>query len=225
MRSIVVAAIWLIAIASPALAQSKVYIAGDVFADIKRLSGDPDNAALNAIAPGGGVRFGAFLSSLWSLELGVDLGAQSESVVKRPIDNTVLATIGAAPASTYDDRTSNRFSAASVLIGYHPPPRGRVRPGFRGGMTFMRVSRDFTSVSISTTFSSSPTGTVFTPITPIISITTRQRTTVANDLAATVAAEVAFAMTSRLAIVPEVRAHARMGAYVVRPGIAGRWTF
>jgi len=112
-----------------------------------------------------------------------------------------------------------------VLIGYHPPPRGRVRPGFQGGMTFMRVSRDFTSVSISTTFSSSPTGTVFTPITPIISITTRQRTTVANDLAATVAAEVAFAMTSRLAIVPEVRAHAGMGAYVVRPGIAGRWTF
>ena len=100
MRSIVVAAIWLIAIASPALAQSKVYIAGDVFADIKRLSGDPDNAALNATAPGGGVRFGAFLSSLWSLELGVDLGAQSESVVKRPIDNTVLATIERAPAST-----------------------------------------------------------------------------------------------------------------------------
>jgi hypothetical protein len=166
MRSIVVAAIWLIAIASPALAQSKVYIAGDVFADIKRLSGDPDNAALNAIAPGGGVRFGAFLSSLWSLELGVDLGAQSESVVKRPIDNTVLATIGAAPASTYDDRTSNRFSAASVLIGYPPPQRGRVRPGFRGGMTFVHVGRDFTSVSISTMFSSNPTGPVFIPISP-----------------------------------------------------------
>ena len=83
MRSIVVAAIWLIAIASPALAQSKVYIAGDVFADIKRLSGDPDSAVLNATAPGGGVRLGAFLSSLWSLELGVDLGAESENVVKR----------------------------------------------------------------------------------------------------------------------------------------------
>jgi hypothetical protein len=225
MRSIVVAAIWLIAIASPALAQSKVYIAGDVFADIKRLSGDPDTAVLNATAPGGGVRLGAFLSSLWSLELGVDLGAKSENVVKRTIDSVAFATIASGPAPSYDDRTSNRFSAASVLIGYHPPQRGRVGPGFRGGMTFMHVSRDFTSVSISTTFSSSPTVTVFNPIVPVISVITRQRTTVVNDLAATVAAEVAVAMTHRLAIVPEVRAHAGVGAIVVRAGIAGRWIF
>lgn len=46
------------------------------------------------------------------------------------------------PSLPYQSRTSRRFSAASVLLGYHPVVRRRIQPGFRGGVSSVRAERE-----------------------------------------------------------------------------------
>ena len=45
------------------------------------------------------------------------------------------------------------------------------------------------------------------------------------DMAATVAAELAIALSAHAAIIPEMRAFGFDGQIVLRPGAAIRWTF
>src|SRR5437660_4536335 len=63
-----------------AYAQPGVYVAGSVFADMRRGSGvtAPASTTLDATTAGGGVRVGGFLAARWSLELGVDAGAATD---------------------------------------------------------------------------------------------------------------------------------------------------
>jgi len=117
---------------------------------------------------------------------------------------------------------STRFSAASVLAGYHPPARGRVRAGFRGGLSLMRTERTSTSASSpSIRFTSIPG--VPVPV-PIASVNTIAITTFGNGLTATLAAEAAIEASRHFAVVPEMRVHAGgLGGFVLRPGVAARW--
>lgn len=50
-------------------------------------------------------------------------------------------------------------------------------------------------------------------------------TSVANDMAATLAAELSIALSSRAALVPEMRAHSFGGRFILRAGVALRWFF
>ena len=88
----------------------------------------------------------------------------------------------------------------------------------------MHAERSFTFASVATTltFGSDPRG--FDQLVPTISIQTDQTTAIANGLTGTVAAEAAIDLWSRLAVVPEVRAHAGgIGGFLIRPGVAVRW--
>src|SRR6185503_1719174 len=115
-----------------------------------------------------------------------------------------------------------RYLATSVLAGYHPVVRGRIQPGFRGGISFVRSERHFTvaNASISTT-PLLPGGGI---LIPTVVLLTNDYTTVSYGLTATVAAEVAIDLAEHFAIVPEMRALAGgLGGIVMRPGVAARW--
>jgi hypothetical protein len=219
------------ACAEPARAQTRVYVAGDVFAEVIRLSRTTVTPELasgvsdlvspeDGVTVGGGARIGAFLSPVWSLEFGVDVGKAIRDERTRSL-GTISGLPRALPTLQYRSRTSQRFSAASVLVGYHPVVRGRIQPGFRGGISFMRTEREFTVASISTL---TLTPTLPGVILPSFEVVTNEYSTVSLGLAATVAAEVAIDLTDHLAAVAEIRALAGgLGGIVLRPGVAVRW--
>jgi hypothetical protein len=214
----------------PARAQMRLYVAGDLFAEIMRssrttapdiLASGPDTSPRDDATIGGGGRIGAFFTPAWSLELGLDFGKtvseERTLSIRVPIGFTIPSS-----GLQYQSRTSHRFSASSVLIGYHPPARGRIQAGFRGGVSFMHTERMFTN----TTFAGLTLTSGFPGLPPAttISLLTDEYTTVTNGLTATLAAEAAIDMSGHFAIVPEARAHAGgLGGFLLRPGVAARW--
>jgi len=218
-------------VAPSARAQSRIYVSGDLFAEITRMSRStvtPDDIGLSNSAPvdgvtgGGGARVGAFFSPEFSLEFGVDLGKtiSDEQTLSVPIPAGIVFPF---PVPQFQSRTSTRFTAMSVLAGYHPPARGRVHAGFRGGISLMHTERTSSSASVSSSFvfTSIPP---FTMVVPSLSVVTRDLTTIANGLTATLAAEAAIEASRHFAVVPEMRVHAGgLGGFVLRPGVAARW--
>ena len=221
-----------VACGAPARAQVRVYVTGDVFAEVIRLSRttvtpEPVAGTADLVTPqdgvtlGGGARIGAFFSPTFSLELGVDMGRAIRDERTRTLGfGSVLP--GTLPSLQYRSRTSQRFTATSVLVGYHPVVRGRIQPGFRGGISFMRTEREFTVASISTV--------TLTPtlppglIVPGFTLVTNEYRAVVLGLAGTAAAEAAIDLTDHLAVVAEMRALAGgLSGIVLRPGGAVRW--
>ena len=230
MRRTLFTCLALCALVQPAHAQTRIYVSGDLFADITRFSRTttPDalGLALNdgprdGVTFGGGGRIGAFFAPSWSLEFGVDFGKRFDD--ERTLEIRVPIRL-AVPSSSlqYQSRTGHRFTASSVLLGYHPPVRGRIQPGFRGGVSFMHSERTFTSVGTSQIFGPTVPGIV--QVLPTISVATDQYTSVVNGLTATLGAEAAIDLSDQFAVVPEVRAHAGgIGGILLRPGVAVRW--
>jgi hypothetical protein len=218
-------------------AQTRIYVSGDVFAEVTRLSrttvtpdqfGVLNSTPADGVTVGGGGRVGAFFSPAWSLELGVDLGkaiSDTQTLAARLPNEIVLPF----PLPQFQSRTSSRFTAASILAGYHPPARGRLQAGFRGGLSLMHTER----TSNSGTIPSFSTG-VVTPSTgfpvpqpipvQVLSVRPTEFRTTGNGLTATLAAEVAIELSRHFAAVPEMRVHAGgLGGFVLRPGVAARW--
>jgi hypothetical protein len=228
MGIVVGAAVW----AGPADAQTRVYVSGDVFAEIIQLSRTRVVPALvdstaEALTPpdgvtlGGGARIGAFFSPVWSLELGVDVGKEVREERSLSIRNPISPLLP-PPTLQYESRTSQQYLATSILAGYHPVVRGRVRPGFRGGISFMRSERAFTVATASSlTFTPAVPGVI---VVPTVTLFTNEYTAVTYGLTATVAAEAAIELSRRFAVVPEMRALAGgLGGIVLRPGVAAQW--
>ena len=223
-RIVLIAGLVTLTNAAAALAQSSVYVGGDVFADVRRVSGatGPNMTTLDATAAGGGVRVGGFLAPRWSLELGVDVGGSAEGNLSIE-DSGLTPIVGLQPPFilfTIDEHVSTRVAATSVLVGYHPPARGRLRFGFRAGMSFMRSS---STVTITERFTAGDPR--LFPISGLPSSTTTTSMSVADETAATVAGELAVALSQRAALVPEIRAHGFGGRFILRPGVALRWSF
>ena len=218
----------------PARAQTHVYVSGDLFAEMPKFSRttvSPDNFGTSdttvppdSVAVGGGGRIGAFLSPEWSVELGVDVGQKFDNIRTTTIRG--LASLAPLPlAQQFTSETTNRYSATSVLLGYHLPARGRVHAGFRGGISFMHRTASY----VTPTVSESSSVTVGTPSSPpqaasTLTVTANEYDSTLNVLTATVGAEAAVDVSSHFAIVPEVRVHAGgIGAILIRPGVSARW--
>jgi hypothetical protein len=213
-------------------AQTRGYVAGDLFGEIIQLSKTTvtpalEDSTVDALSPpdgatfGGGARIGAFFGPQWSLELGVDVGREISEERTLSIRNPI-SVLAPVASLQYRSRTSQRYLATSVLAGYHPVVRGRIQPGFRGGISFVRSERHFTvaNASISTT-PLLPGGGI---LIPTVVLLTNDYATVSYGLTATVAAEVAIDLAEHFAIVPEMRALAGgLGGIVMRPGVAARW--
>jgi hypothetical protein len=231
-RTMLLASLIVMAHAAAARAQSTVYLGGDLFLDMQRGSGAtaPREARVDTNGGGGGVRVGTFLASRWSLEIGVDASAAADSVLSLgPDDRSSVTAFGDGLSSvvssspvlvTFDERLRTQVTATSVLLGYHPPARGRVRAGFKGGIGLLRSSSTLTSTT---------TYTITDPrLAPLLTVPTPISTTSSSiffSTVATMAAEAAFAITSHAEVVPEVRAFGSDGRLFIRPGVEVRWLF
>ena len=220
------------ACSQPAWAQTRIYVSGDVFAEVIRFSrqvsaldvGLTDLRPPDGVTGGGGARIGAFFSPEWSLELGVDLGKEISNT--RTISVAVpLGFPATFPVPQYQSRTSSRFAATSVLIGYHPPARGRAQAGFRGGLSIMRTDSTFTTSSINFTSLSIISSPLAPPVIvpPTITVATNEIASIGYGMFATLGGEVAIDVSRHFAVVPEVRAHVNLSALLLRPGVSARW--
>ena len=234
MRRSLVLCFVLFALARPARAQMRIYVSGDLFAEAPKFSRtltSPDNFGTSdstvppdGVAVGGGGRIGAFLSPEWSVELGVDIGQKFDN--RRT--TTITGVVGITPVPTpqlFTSETTNRYSATSVLLGYHPPAHGRVHAGFRGGLSFMHRTASYLSPTVSESSAFLP-GTTSSPPQPvtILTVISNEYDSTLNVLTATVGAEAAVDVSDHFAIVPEIRVHAGgIGAILVRPGVSARW--
>ena len=210
-----------------ARAQPGIYVTGAVFADLRRGSGvtSPDSTTMDTTTAGGGVRVGAFLATRWSLELGVDVGAPADvtSSISPASLGSPLDVLGAGPSIVvvnFDRQVRTRVTATSILFGYHPPARGRLQAGFKGGMSFVHSDSTLTS-----SLGYRVTDPRFAPIVLLPAPTTTTITSVNLDMAATAAAELAIALSTHAAIIPEMRAFGFGNQIILRPGACLRWSF
>ena len=228
MRTLALAFTLTLAIARPALAQSNVFVGGGMFADLKRFSGDPATTTLDGNGIGGGGQIGVMVSDRWNIRLALDIGStttrSSSTTIALPViyDFTALGLVAPPQSLVFSTETANRLFATSVLLGYQTAGTRRVRPGVFGGLTFMHVTRRVTLPNV-LPLATTQLATIF----PLVD--TQER--IDNVPAATVGAEAAIELTPHFAAVPEVRAHAFSlsgggpSGFVIRPGIAVRWTF
>src|SRR4051812_20580426 len=228
-----------VAHAGAAHAQSAVYVGGDIFLDVQRGSGQtaPTRTSLDTTTGSGGVRVGTSLGSRWTIEAGVDATASADSTTS--IGGDPLASSGALSAQfsngsptgivtqfptpiliSFDQRVRTSVTSTAILLGYHPPPRGRFTAGFKGGINFLRSSRTLELTTIYT---------VTDPrLAALITLPAPSSTTLSSvtfSTAAEVGAELAIELTPHASVVPEIRAFGSGGRLFLRLGAELRWFF
>ncbi len=184
-----------------------MYVSVSALADVKRFSGDATTNVLNGQAFGGAVALGTSLARRWDLEVGVD--APRVTSDSQPRSVTVRRE-----TITLQSRTGNRAMSVATLIRYRTAPRGRVQIGYLGGLSFVRLQRQFDTQ-----------GPADTPR----ALIPRPQELVDYDAAPTVGVDARIAIVARLSIVPAIHVSAfafrDVSGVLVRPRIGVRWTF
>lgn len=201
---------------APAFAQTTdpgAFVTGGVFAAIDRASHSRsiqppgiETPDLGGTTVGGVFGAGIFLAPRWSASVEFTLGSETEGTA------TNTSTSGTTTQITNADV---KLNLASVLLGYHHTPRGRIRLGLLAGMSFVHQTMH---TVIEVTFNPP------LPLPPPINTRGEQEATTFRS-AATVGLDVAIAATSNLDIVPNVRGHVMSGLWSIRPGAMIRWRF
>src|SRR5262245_25856694 len=121
--------------AQSAIAES-AYVTGGLFVDIKRFSGDPGEAVLDGSAAGGAVAVGTHIGSAWDLQLALDVPGFSRT--ERPRVVTFQRE-----TFTLMSVTENQALSVATLLRYRAAPHRRLRLGYLGGLSFIRLHRRF----------------------------------------------------------------------------------
>lgn len=244
LRNAVLPAAIVLAAALPARAQEPaIYVAGAALADIKQFDsvestqlplGILGDASQNATAAGGGIRIGTFLHPRWSLELGVD----AESRTSTRVEYNLPGLPRTALLDLLQLTNSTRFLTVSTTIGFHPRRIGRLRLGYRGGVSLVRgtygstlSTPTFDFADFAFAFADISIGGISIPgdvrFLPQPSSTSVERTD--NAVGGLLGIEAAVDLTSRLAAVPALRVIAfsnnSQGVFLIRPEIGVRWAF
>jgi Outer membrane protein beta-barrel domain len=140
-------ALLLFALSEPALAQSGVFVSGNVFADHKRFSGNSTESTLNVTSAGGGAGVGYQISDRWDVRGEVDMGG-----------TTTITEALIPDVTAFQSRTRNQMAAVTALAGFSLGTTSRVRLTVLGGISFLHVKTEFDSV---------PSGLVIIPHTDI----------------------------------------------------------
>ena len=192
--------------AQGAIAES-AYVTGGIFVDVKRFSGHPTEAILDGESSGGSIAVGTHIGSRWDLQLGLDIGGFSETERPRTI------TIG-KDTYTLTSIAENQVSSVTTLLRFRSTPRGRVRLGYLGGLSFVRLHRKFHTEAAEGT----PAGLI-----------PRPDENVDYAAAPTVGLDARIAINTHLAVVPGIYACVfRFGdesGVLVRPRVGVRWAF
>ena len=173
---------------------------------------------------GGTVGVGVHLSSRISFraEWSTTAELRGETTARGILPQTTSFTFGNAPTALLStaivesrSTTRRRSTAVFSLLGYHFTGR-RVSLDLMGGLGLVRRSLRW---SYETRFTAPTLGT-FLP-----QPSTSESKSAAYHAVAVVGADAAVPVTSRLAVVPQVRAYVLGGALSLRPGLGLRWTF
>jgi Outer membrane protein beta-barrel domain len=204
--------------AHPATAQPQFFVGGQVIADVKRFSDTGASTPLSGTAWGGGGEAGVFVTPNWGV--GVSLDAERPTNTSSAIPIGALAAPAGSPLSSFRSQVTNRITATSVLLGYRFPVQARVRVGALGGLAFLHVSRDYTTI-----------GPPSSAAAPIAALVMRPLTQVDNVAAATVGGENAIDLSLHARLIGDVRVHAFSlsgggpSGFAIRPSLGVRWTF
>ena len=198
MRKISSLALLLLALSEPALAQSHVFVSGDVFADHKRLSGNSTDSTLNVTRAGGGAGVGFQASDRWDVRGDVEIGGTTT------ITRALVPTIAA-----FQSRTRNQITAVSALAGFSPGAGSRVRFTVLGGISFLHVKTQFDSI---------PSGLVVVPHTNIDNVVAP---TVGVEVPLMLGSH--FSVVPALRVNAFTLCTNGTNGFAIRPGVAIRW--
>lgn len=201
----------LVSAARPADAQPQpaegVYVSVGALADVKRFSGDPATNVLDGQAFGGTVALGTSLATRWDLEIGVDAPRVTSKSQARSV-TFQRETI------TLQSNTGNRAMSVAMLIRYRTAPRARVQVGYLGGLSFVRLHRQFATQA---------------PANTPAALIPRSQELVDYGAAPTVGVDARIAIAAHLSLVPAIHVSAfafrDVSGVLVRPRIGVRWTF
>ena len=208
---LVLAALVLTAMVAPAAAQAPIaeraYVSAGLVADVKRFSGDPTESTLDGQVLGGAVAIGTFIGSRWDLQLGLDIGGFSRTQHPRDItfqrDTITLTSVA-----------ENQVLSVATLLRFRASSHGRVRLGYLGGLTFVRLHRKFHTTA--------PAGTPSALI-------PKPDERVDYSAAPTVGIDARIELTRHLSLVPGLHAcvfrFSDESGLLVRPRIGLRWAF
>ena len=197
MRKIPSLALLLLALSEPALAQSGVFVSGDVFADHKRFSGNSTDSTLNVTTAGGGGGVGYQASDQWDVRGEVEVGATT--TVTEPLIPDVTA---------FQSRTQNQITAVTALVGFSPAIAPRIRFTVLGGISFLHARTEFDSI---------PSGLVVVPRTDIDNVVSP---TVGVELPLLFGAH--FSVVLSLRVTAFTLRTNGMNGFALRPGVAVR---
>lgn len=210
MRVTAIAAL-LLTCAGSAAAQTPMsesgYVTGGAFVGVKRFSGDPAEATLDGTTTGGTLAVGTSIGPRWDLQVGLDVTGFSRTQRSRDI-TFQRRTI------TLTSVTENQALSVATLLRFRSAAHGRVRLGYLGGLSFVRLHRRFRT--------DAPDGTP-------AGLIPRSEARVDYSAAPTVGIDARIAMTEHLAVIPGIHAcvfrFADESGLVVRPRIGIRWAF
>jgi hypothetical protein len=187
--------------------RESAYVTGSVFADIKRFSGDPTEGTLDGNVAGVSFAIGTFVGSHWGLQLGVD--ATGFSRTERPRSVTFQKQ-----TFTLNSVAENQVVSVATLLRFRASQHGRVRLGYLGGLSFVRLHRRFHTEAVTET----PAGLI-----------PRPDAQVDYSAAPTVGLDARIAVNRHLSIVPGIHACvfrlSDESGLLVRPRIGIRWAF
>ena len=183
------------------------YVTGGTFVGVKRFSGDPTESTLDGMATGGAIAVGTSIGSRWDLQVGLDVTGFSRT--RRPRDVTLQRE-----TITLTSIAENQVLSVATLLRFRSAPHGRVRLGYLGGLSFVRLHRRF--------HTDAPDGTP-------AGLIPRPDERVDYSAAPTVGLDARIALTEHLSVIPGVYAcvfrFADESAFLVRPRIGIRWAF
>ncbi len=209
------------AIAQPAADTGTVFVGLSGFADIRRaptseVQNGPDDDA-SGTAPGGALALGVHVTprlsvrAEWSLSDTLSLERNSpiypyavEELAFRALPPTSLLV----PQTTTEERD---VKAGFALLGYHLGA-GRAQIELLAGLGV--VNERVTTITE-----------IQLPVFPGVPNYRNEYATSAHHAVAVVGADASVSLTTRAALVPQVRVYALNGALQVRPGLGLRWTF
>lgn len=183
------------------------YVTGGTFVGVKRFSGDPTEGILDGTVTGVAVAIGTSIGTRWDLQVGLDVGGFSET--GRPRDVTFQREM-----ITLNSIAENQVLSVATLLRFRSAAHGRVRLGYLGGLSFVRLHRRF--------HTEAPEGTP-------AGLIPRPDERVDYSAAPTVGLDARIAITEHLSVVPGIQAcvfrFADESGLVVRPRVSVRWGF
>ena len=185
----------------------RAYVTAGTYLGVKRFSGDPTEGILDGEAVGGAIALGTSIGSRWDLQVGLDLSGFSQT--RRPRDVTFQRE-----TITLTSVAENQVLSVATLLRFRSSAHGRLRLGYLGGLSFVRLHRRF--------HTDAPHGTP-------AGLIPKPNERVDYSAAPTVGIDARIALTTHLSVIPGVYASvfrfADESGLLVRPRVGIRWAF